>query len=55
MSLAIIIALIVFVIAFLGALGLIASPTFLVLWLIAALALAILLSGISLPLPWHHR
>ena len=54
MSLGMIIALVVFLIAFLGALGLIASPVGLILWLVAGLALAILLSGISIPVPWHR-
>ena len=55
MSLGVIIALVVFLIAFLGAIGVVASPLYLLLWLIAGLALAILISGISIPVPWPHR
>lgn len=54
MSLGAVIALVVFLISLLGALGLIASPLGLILWLIAGLALAILLSGVSIPIPWHR-
>jgi len=54
MSLGAIIALVVLLIAFFGALGLIASPIGLILWLIAGLALAILLSGISISIPWRR-
>jgi hypothetical protein len=55
MSIGIIIALVVFLIAFLGAIGVIASPVHLMLWLIAALALAVLVSGITFPFPWPRN
>lgn len=54
MSLGTVIALVVFLVSLLGALGLIANPIGLILWLIGGLALAILTSGVSIPLPWHR-
>lgn len=53
MSLSALIALVVFLLAFLGAIGVL-HVEHLVLWLIAALAFALLVSGISLRELWHR-
>lgn len=53
MPIAIVIALVVFLIAFLGALGLFVIPIHFILGLIAALALAILIGGIMSSGWWH--
>lgn len=55
MSVGFIIALVVMLVALLGALGLITVPVGLVLWLIAFLALAVLLSGAIVPWPPYKR